>query len=241
MKFILFSGVLCLLFANLTFGMEPLQILEKSDQQYIPDICTYFLTLTTISSDGKEDVTEYEGKKKLLNNLLIVKKPKRIEGQVYLKNRDVLWSYYPTIHQSIKVSYRAIFMGTVLSYGDILSLELSKDYEVKSMAETNEFYQLTLTPKEGQSGYAKILVWINKTNYLPVRREYYSLSGIIMKTCEFKNISYDEQKNISEISEEFYEPLKKRKTIVKFNKVIKLDNIADRIFNPINLKFFAGE
>ena len=60
-------------------------------------------------------------------------------------------------------------------------------------AKTNLYYLLTLTPKKGVDGYAKIFIWINQANFLPARREYYALSGLSVKSCEIKSISFNDK------------------------------------------------
>jgi outer membrane lipoprotein-sorting protein len=250
-------------FSSLCYGIDPSGIIEKSDKKFIPDIFTYHMTLRTTSADGKIDVVEYKGKKKFMNNIMITLIPLSAKGQVNLKNRNVIWSYFPTSDSSVKQSYQAIILGTTVSYGDILALELSRDYNVESMMEisnliqissnyatnntrtvpigTNSYYLLTLIPKKGIDGYARGLIWINKGNLLPVKREYYAYSGLLVKSCEIKSISFDENGVVTDSEELFYEPLKKKQTLVTFSNIKILKDIPDTTFNPRSMKFFSGE
>jgi outer membrane lipoprotein-sorting protein len=238
-------------FCSAVYAEEPSGILQKSDKKFIPEIFTYNMTLRTKSADGKVDVVDYNGKKKHENNIMVTLNPVSARGQVNLKNRNVLWSYFPTSDTSVKQSYQAIILGTSVSYGDILAIELSRDYDVQSTAEnsslsndaagTNMYYLLALTPKKGVDGYAKIFIWINQANFLPVRREYYALSGLLVKSCEIKSISFNDKGVLSGADELFYEPLKKKETLVTFSNIIVLNDIRDTTFNPKAMKFFSGE
>ncbi len=240
---------------SLSYCIDPGDVISKSDKRFIPDIFTYNMTLRTTSANGKIDVVDYKGKKKHENNIMITINPVSARGQVNLKNRNVIWSYFPTSDTSIKYSYQAIILGTSVSYGDILALELSRDYDVRSMIETssletngledpastNKFYLLTLGPKKDVDGYAKIFLWINTANFLPVKRQYYALSGLLVKSCEIQGISFDDKGVVSECKELFYEPLKQKQTLVTFSNVIIMSDIRDKTFNPKAMKFFSGE
>lgn len=256
MKKIIITLFLVMVF-TLCYGLDPNEIIAKSDKQFIPDMFTYNMTLRTTSADGKIDIVDYKGKKKHENNIMITINPASARGQVNLKNRNVLWSYFPTSGSTVKQSYQAIILGTSVSYGDILALELSRDYNVRTMIETsslsndqeqsngssptNKFYLLTLGPKKDVDGYAKIFLWIDEKNFLPVKREYYALSGLLVKACEVQGISFDEKGVASEYKELFFEPLKKKQTLVTIYNVIVVNNIPDTTYNPKSMKFFSGE
>ena len=96
------SSLVTIVFCSAVYAEEPPGILQKSDKNFIPDIFTYNMTLRTKSADGKVDVVDYNGKKKHENNIMVTLNPVSARGQVNLKNRNVLWSYFPTSDTSVK-------------------------------------------------------------------------------------------------------------------------------------------
>ena len=217
------------------------EILKKSDDRLIPEQCTYALLMETIKSKGKSKVNAFMGYKKGSNrNVLIVKKPKRVAGSVHLKKDDVIWSYYTTNHRLTKVAYQAVFMGTLLNYGDILATELSTDYNVVGVEDTGGKYTLTLTPKKEKGGYGKITLIVDKKTFLPEKRSYYAVSGVLMKECVFTSIKYKKGKLVF-MEMDFLEPMKKRKTTVRFTNIKIKKDIPEKYYNENFIKFLGGE
>ncbi|MBF0363313.1 MAG: outer membrane lipoprotein-sorting protein [Oligoflexia bacterium] len=211
------------------------QILKKSDEKLIPGICSYDLSLETIKKGESEGLQTFFGHKGGYDrNVIVVKEPKRMQGSAHLRKDQVIWSYHTTNHRLSKMAYQAVFMGTLLNYGDIMATELSIDYNVdKTEVTADNEYILTLTPKANHEGYGKILVTIDKKSLLPKSRKYYALSGILLKECIIKKIEYASNNKLSYLEMDFFEPLKDRKTTVKFNniQVKKADDIPEKFFN----------
>ena len=131
-------------------------------------------------------------------------------------------------------------MGTLLNYGDIMATELSIDYEVVSVGVNGECYELTLKPKQGREGYGKIILTINRHTLFPQRRQHFSLSGILLKECEHTLIEHDGTKTVK-MEMLFYEPMKERKTEVRFSNIQLINDIPDNYYNENFIKFLGGE
>jgi len=229
------------LFIN-TFSYAQYNILKQSDRKIVPQNCSYKLTMKVIESDGNERVTVMQGYKRGEDkNMLIVEQPAGLKGIIHLRNGNTIWTYYPTIHRSIKTAYKSVFMNSTLSYGDVLSMAFSYDYNVISSDKSgDDMIKFVLKPKPGHKGYARIVILIKADSLLPVKREYYSLSGMLLKSCIFKDFKFNAQGEIEYIKEEFYEPLKSQKTIVVI-EIINRKTIPVSRFNPGVLKFISGE
>jgi len=218
----IFTIYLIFIFSLSVLAKNPGQdILEKSDAKIIPSQCSYNISIE--SSDG--DSQKLQGYKKTHDNLLVVKEPKRVAGSAYLRKKNIIWSYYTTNHKTVKVAYQAVFMGTLLNFGDIMATALSDDYDVIKVDEDPQFYILNLTSKPNHDGYKKILLTVDKKTYLPHMRSYYAVSGVLIKQSTFKNIEKDS------LEIEFVEPLKKQKTTVTFTNINKDASIPMKWFN----------
>lgn len=222
-------------------GMSGDEILKISDSRFIPRICSYIITIKTEDQSKKTSVNVAKGYKKGNDrNVIIVREPKRIAGSVHLRRGNVVWSYYTTNKRLMKMAYHSTFMGTMVNYGDIMATELSYDYNVKETKVNPDAYVLTLVPKPGHEGYAKIVLTIDRKTMLPKKREYYALSGILMKMSDVKEIRT--QNNVTAyLVQDFYEPLKERHSLVTFEDVRVLGDVPEKYFNENNAKFLGGE
>jgi hypothetical protein len=220
---------------------EGLEILKKSDATLIPEMCSYELTLTTTQKQETPKVNSFKGyKKDLQKNVMIVKEPRRIAGSVHLRKDNVIWSYFTTNKRLTKMAYQAIFMGTLLNYGDVMATELSTDYDVTAAVRQGQDYELTLQPKQGHEGYGKILLTIDSTTLFPKKRRHYSLSGLLLKECDHALIKHDGAKTV-QVKMLFYEPMKQRTTEVEFSNIKILSDIPENHFNENLIRQLGGE
>ena len=207
------------------------EILKKSDELLIPGIFSYNLTMTSVDQKGKTEVTVMHGWKSGIDrNVMIYREPRRVAGSVNLRRSGMIWVYYTTNKKVTQMGYQAIFMGSLLNYGDVMSAELSTDYDVIGMQETASEYILTLRVKPGREGYDKILVTMDKTNLFPKSREYYALSGVLMKTCIYTDIERRNGVTVS-MKQEFFEPLKNQRTFVEFSDIELLKSVPEKYYN----------
>ncbi|MEW6606385.1 MAG: outer membrane lipoprotein-sorting protein [bacterium] len=118
--------------------------------------------------------------------------PLREKGKKVLRNGDNMWLYLPTISRSIRISAKQKTFGGNFSNGDIMRLNLVKDYNATFVDIVRiggiEAYLLELKAKDRSISYDKIIYWIRKDNFLPIRREFYTSSGKLIKTLTFSGI-----------------------------------------------------
>lgn len=111
--------------------------------------------------------------------------PPRNKGQVMLQTGDNMWLYLPRINKTMRISERNSFSNSDFSNTDILNARLGDDYTPILIGEETldeqETYKLELTAKSPDVTYAKIHYWIRKKDLFPVRRDYYTFSGHLLK------------------------------------------------------------
>jgi outer membrane lipoprotein-sorting protein len=127
-----------------------------------------------------------KGRKKMLAQFLA---PAREVGRALLCNGDIMRLYLPDISKSIRVSPEQLFMGSDFSHGDLMQIDLEQDYQVHLLGteklETDSCYVLELTAQNPKVAYNKIQFWIRQPDFLPVRQEYYTLSGKLLKILTY--------------------------------------------------------
>jgi hypothetical protein len=220
-------------------------ILKQSDKKLLPENCIYTLSLNTKDdADGSETTYVFKGQKKgSTRNIMLVSQPNKVKGSSHMRREVVIWSYYTTDKQLKQQAYTSVFMDSLLSYGDVMSTELGYDYDVTKTekSKNGKQYVLTLAPKPKHEGYAKILVYVNISDLVPQKREYYAKSGELMKSCDTVTLTQTAGKTVY-LEQKYYEPLKNRYSVAVYDtiKYVEAAAISDSLFNENQLKLLAG-
>lgn len=177
------------------------QILDKVDANMVASSVKFKAKLV-ISISGDERTKEFEGFSKGEDKAYMeFTSPSRDKGTRFLKLGDEFWMYLPSVGKATKIAGHALrssLMGSDFSYEDAVSNEeLAQSYDV-ILTEEEKFgndncYVLKLSLKEGEEGsYYTQKLWVSKESFLPLKAEYYSKSGKLMKDVQildFKRIS----------------------------------------------------
>jgi outer membrane lipoprotein-sorting protein len=130
--------------------------------------------------------------------------PPRNLGQSFLNANGFMLAYMPSVNKAIRISGKQSFAGGDFSNGDILYLKLTTDYSASVVGEEimNDLscYVLILEAISHASPYQKIKYWINKSNFWPVRRDYYAVSGSVLKTLIFSSRTSKERPDVMTMS-----------------------------------------
>ncbi len=165
--------------------------------------------------------------------------PPRNRGQKILKVKDNIWIYRPKINKVLRVSGRSSAVGSDFSNTDLLSLRLDRDYNAKLLDivdyKGEKAYKLELLAKSEEVTYAKIIYWIRVKDYLPLKRDHYTLSGHKLKTLVLETTS-----NILEGLPDRYTMTnvmeKNKKTVLKYTYLKTNLTFPDKIFRKNSLK-----
>lgn len=114
--------------------------------------------------------------------------PPREKGRQVLRIGEVVWSYMPSVKKSIRVSGRGSFMGGDFENNDVLRLNMIGDYTHELIEELPDQYVLGLKGKDLSLSYAKIKLWVQKSDFQPVKQEYYTLTDKLIKSTIYEDI-----------------------------------------------------
>lgn len=176
-------------------GAEALAILKKADLALIPANAEFRFSLR-YSRPGEEDSLDsfLSFKKGDLKYLFFTYAPDSSYGQCHLRIDSTIWTYFPLADESYKSSYKSAFLGSGLSYADVMYNELSRYYDanilergikVRGLDSESDCVKLELSARKGADGYARIVCSIDSGNFLTLRRDYYTKSGELLKTILF--------------------------------------------------------
>ena len=108
---------------------------------------------------------------------------------------DDSWLYLPASRRVRRISganRTASFQGTEFTYEDLSSLVPSRydfrflaDEQLKSQGSTIEVAKLEARPNYRDTGYSKLVVYLNRAQWRTERIEYFDLAGRKLKTLSF--------------------------------------------------------
>lgn len=180
--------LLCSIARAASSGPTASQIVLKADEVRNPQIdYTDQVAVTSMRPGHPEDRAMYEvlikGKEKTVIKTLA---PANSKGTSLLMLGRDLWTFLPDVSQPVRISLQQRLLGQV-AVGDIARANFAGDYNAKLTNEGLTSYQLELTAVSEAVTYHRILYWVTKGDYHPIKAEFYGPSGKMLKTCSYEN------------------------------------------------------
>jgi outer membrane lipoprotein-sorting protein len=124
------------------------------------------------------------------NTVVMTLEPASERGQILLMKGNDLWMFLPRVSQPVRLSLAQRLVGQV-SNGDIARANFAGDYNA-TLAGTegrgpDALYVLELTAVNRSVTYQRVRYWVRQVDFRPHKAEFYSLSGRLLKTCEYRD------------------------------------------------------
>lgn len=147
--------------------------------------------IETRSGDEQQEARTYRVLSKgTEDSVVLTMEPASERGQALLmKGRD-LWVFLPSVSQPVRLSLAQRLTGQVAN-GDLARANFSGDYNPRLLR--SEDYQgntaqvLELKAADRGVTYAKVMYWVREKDGRPLKAEFYSLSGRLLKTCHYED------------------------------------------------------
>ena len=161
--------------------------------------------------------------------------PAREQGTQMLRSGEIVWRYLPNMKKAIRISGGQSFMGSDVKDIDILRLNLAEDYISRIVQDSHGTYILELKGKNSRLVYAKSKLWVKKKDFQPIKQEYFSHSGKLVKTVFYKDYRDFEGVKRPAILEMQSTSFPERKTTLKLISYKKGVKNSANIFHRSNL------
>lgn len=227
--------------------LTPYQIMKKSnDLLNQADDSKAEMVMTLINKSGDQRVRKILAYGKNYGNdvtksLIIFQYPADVKGTSFLvwgesgkKGEDQQWLYLPAMQRVRPVSTAGrgeSFLGTEFSYYDMGSRSLDDDlYSLlkEEKVGTEKCYVIEAKPKV-MKYYSKVIFWIRKDNYIPLKMDFYDKKGGYLKQATMSKIE-----NIQGINTprriEMANAQTGNKTVIEFNNIKYNTGLSDSIF-----------
>ncbi|OGF54583.1 MAG: hypothetical protein A2Z21_06835 [Candidatus Fraserbacteria bacterium RBG_16_55_9] len=172
------------------------EILAKALSVLYPDIFISEVSLENIKVDGATQAYSMKVYRKGEKSLIEFLTPEDQKGQKVLRVGDDIKIFFPSSCEFLAVGTQFGLVGSIFSYGDVARLDLAADYSASLLGVEDlggkSAYKLELQAKDASIAYDRVLYWIEVETFLPMRAEYYTASGELLKWVtyvEFKELA----------------------------------------------------
>ncbi|MCI0573249.1 MAG: outer membrane lipoprotein-sorting protein [Myxococcaceae bacterium] len=116
--------------------------------------------------------------------------PAAARGQEILRQGDNAWIYMPNLKRAVRMANRDSFQGGDFNNADVLRTNYGKDYAAQVVEDPAmpEAYLLELKAKTEDASYDRIKLWVARKDAMPIKGEYYTASGKLLRAAEFVDV-----------------------------------------------------
>ncbi len=181
MKRLKILGLILISSLSLKASTNPL---EKSDLFRRLSI-DHQVTIKIVQNDSSDE-SEFTVYNQDTNSLAIQTKPEKSARRKILMKEADLWLFSPGIKKPIRIGLDQRLIGEV-SNGDILRTRFAQDYSFKEIGKDSQEIKFELLKKADTATYAKIIYFLKPTDLRPIKAEFYTQSGKLLKIAEYSD------------------------------------------------------
>jgi hypothetical protein len=195
------------------------------------------ITIMTIE-EGARETRGLTVKVKKNNTLAKYTSPANMNDRMVLMVDRNMWFIRSGLKKPVSISPRQKLMGDAAN-GDIASTNYREDYNAVLLGSEpvrgEDCHVLDLKAANKNVTYDRIKYWVSKSRLVGVKAEFYTISGKLFKTAEFRydnRIKVDGEEDIPFISElVIHDAIQRDKVTTLTYSNIKVQPIPDSTFN----------
>lgn len=222
------------------------EVVKKADAKMRGEKSSYStMTMTIVRPTWKRKIGFKNWTKGTEYSLALITIPAKEKGQAFLKRKNEMWSWNPTINRMIKLPPSMLaqgWMGSDFTNDDLLNeSSVVVDYTHKKLEEEDisgrKCHKIELMPLEDAAVvWGKIYIWISVNDYLWMKAEYYDEDDYLIKT----ELAYEIKNMDGRIIPAKYELIpadkKGHKTVVVMDEIKFNIPVSDNFFSQQNMK-----
>jgi outer membrane lipoprotein-sorting protein len=225
-------------------GQDAKEILQRMENNIRGDASYTEMTMETVRPRYTREISM---KSWTLGDdfaLIYVTAPARDEGTAFLKRGNEIWNYVPNIDRTVKMPPSMMsqsWMGSDFSNDDLVrGISVIDDYDHELLGgetvDGQECYKIELTPyPETPVVYEKVLYWVSRKYYLPVKVENYDEYGEMVSTIHFSDVKTMDGRPMPSIVEMIPEDKRNHRTVITYNEADFGIDISEGFFSIQNL------
>ena len=236
---------LILVFNSFLIGQTATEIVKKSNDNNLGITSQGESKMTVVRPDWSREVEMKSWSKGTDYYLIYITAPARDMGQVFLKRKQELWNWMPSIGRMIKLPPSMLmqsWMGSDFTNDDLLKQSsLVEDYEHSIVAEDTldnfATWQIDFIPKPNAPVvWGKIKMWITKKHFLQIKVEYFDETLELINTMTGTNIKNVGDRMLPTKMEIIPADKPGNKTVLEYSSIVFDKPISDGFFSQQNMK-----
>ena len=168
---------------------DPAQLLKKYDDTMAPKTFDALVAMVAHRQDDTTRSYKFRALKGRGDKVRIwFFEPASAKGQEMLRSDENLWVYMPNLKRAVRLASRDSFQGGDFNNADALRVNYTADYTPVHGRDTATEWLLELSAKTKDAAYDKIKLWLQKSDLMPARAEYYAASGKLLRSMQFSDV-----------------------------------------------------
>ncbi|MCB0644033.1 MAG: outer membrane lipoprotein-sorting protein, partial [Phaeodactylibacter sp.] len=174
-----------------TGNPDPKEIIRKSEDKLNGKTAQGTMKMTIVRPTWKREMTMKTWSKGQEYSMVLITGPARDKGTAFLKRGKEMWNWQPSIDMEIKLPPSMMsqsWMGSDFTNDDLVSqTSIVDDFDHKLLGSETvngmDCYKIELIPHEDAAVvWGKILMWVEKNEYLQLKTEFYDEDGYLVNT-----------------------------------------------------------
>ncbi len=237
--------LLFLIIGTFAIGQTAQEIVKKSNDNNLGITSQGVSKMIVVRPDWSREVEMKSWSKGTDYYLIYITSPARDKGQVFLKRKQELWNWMPSIGRMIKLPPSMMmqsWMGSDFTNDDLLKQSsLVTDYKHTIVAEetiyNHKTWKIEFIPKpDAPVVWGKIVMWITKAHYLQIKVEYFDETLELVNTMLGSKIKNIGDRMLPTKMEMIPADKPGNKTILEYSTIVFDKPIPDRFFSQQNMK-----
>ncbi|MCB0626413.1 MAG: outer membrane lipoprotein-sorting protein, partial [Saprospiraceae bacterium] len=180
-----------------TAQVDATEIVRQADQKMKGETSKSEMKMTIVRPTWKREMTMKTWSKGDDFALVLVTEPARDAGTAFLKRKNEIWNWQPTIDRVIKMPPSMMtqsWMGSDFTNDDLVKQSsMVSDYAHRLLGEETiegrKCWKIEFIPHEETAVvWGKLIMWIDQADYLELKTEFYDEDDYLVNTMLGKDI-----------------------------------------------------
>jgi outer membrane lipoprotein-sorting protein len=242
LSFFLFLTILTPLQAQ---DLTAKEIIEKSDQKLRGKSSRGEMKMTIIRPSWTREMSMKMWSLGDEYSLVVVTAPARDKGAAFLKREKEIWNWQPTIDRVIKLPPSMMmqsWLGSDFTNDDLVrESSILKDYDHRLVGtetiDGRACFQIEMIPKEEAAVvWGKLIVWIDKAEFIQLKTEFYDEDDYLVNTMLGKKIKDLGGKQLASVLEVIPADEEGHMTRIEYIDLVFDEPIKESFFSVQNMK-----
>lgn len=237
--------IILTLAVNWVYSQSALEIVRKADDKMRGTSNKSEMTMTIVRPDWQREITMKGWALGNEYSLILITGPARDKGQSFLKRKNEMWNWQPSIDRVIKLPPSMMlqsWMGSDFTNDDLVrESSVVEDYyhvlKNDSVILGYNVYKIEMTPKpEAPVVWGKVIAFIDKKDYNQMLVKYYDEAGELINTLILSEVKSMGGRTLPTRLEMIPADNPKQKTVIVYSALEFDIGLKEDFFSMQNMK-----